>query len=91
MIIGQTLISFLLPLQLYAHKLENWHPQADALVRIACNSAGLIGLPSMMNQIPVINHNPELQVRAAAKEDKPLKRRKLFVLNLLKNTNTFNQ
>lgn len=87
MIIGPTFISLLLPLQLYAHHLESWHLQTDAFIRIACDSAGLIGLPTLMNQFPVINHNPELAVRAAIKEDKPLKRRKLFVLNLLKNTN----
>ncbi len=89
MIFGPAFISFLLPLQLYAHQLEHWHPQTDAFIHIACDSAGLIGLPSLMNQFPVVNHNPELQIRAAIKEDKPLKRRKLYILNLLKSNNTF--
>ena len=84
MLIGPTIISFLLPLQLHAHNIQNWHPETDAFVHIARDSAGLIGLPSLMNKIPVINYDQELMLREATKYDRPPKRRKLFVINLVK-------
>ena len=83
MIIGPALISLILPLQLYAHNLQNWHPQSDSFIHIACDSAGLIGLPSLMNKVPLVNHNPELQLRSAIKEDEPPKRRKYFIRKLI--------
>ena len=84
MLIGPTIISFLLPLQLHAHNIQNWHPEMDAFVHIARDSAGLIGLPSLMNKIPVINYDQELMLREATKYDRPPKRRKLFVMNFVK-------
>ena len=84
MLIGPTIISFLLPLQLHAHNIQNWHPETDAFVHIARDSAGLIGLPSLMNKIPVINYDQELMLREATKYDRPPKRRKLFVINFVK-------
>ena len=84
MLIGPTIISFLLPLQLHAHNIQNWHPEMDAFVHIARDSAGLIGLPSLMNKIPVINYDQELMLREATKYDQPPKRRKLFVMKFVK-------
>ena len=84
MLIGPTIISFLLPLQLHAHNIQSWHPEMDAFVHIARDSAGLIGLPSLMNKIPVINYDQELMLREATKYDRPPKRRKLFVMNFVK-------
>ncbi len=84
MLIVPTIISFLLPLQLHAHNIQNWHPEMDAFVHIARDSAGLIGLPSLMNKIPVINYDQELMLREATKYDRPPKRRKLFVMNFVK-------
>ena len=89
MLIGPAIISFLLPLQLHAHNIQNWHPETDAFVHIARDSAGLIGLPSLMNKIPVINYDQELMLREATKYDRPPKRRKLFVMKFLRSTNTF--
>ena len=84
MLIGPAIISFLLPLQLHAHNIQNWHPETDAFVHIARDSAGLIGLPSLMNKVPVINYDQELMLREATKYDRPPKRRKLFVMNFVK-------
>jgi hypothetical protein len=89
MLIGPTLISFLLPLQLHAHNIQNWHPEMDLFVYIARDSAALIGLPNLMNKFPVINYDQELALREATKYDRPPKRRKLFVLKFLRSTNTF--
>lgn len=83
MLIGPTLISFLLPLQLYAHDIQNWHPETDVYVRIARDTAGLIGLPSLMNKVPVINYDQELLLREPTKYDRPPKRRKIFIKNFL--------
>lgn len=84
MLIGPTIISFLLPLQLHAHNIQNWHPEMDAFVHIARDSAGLIGLPSLANKFPVINYDQELMLREATKYDRPPKRRKLFVMYFVK-------
>lgn len=89
MLIGPTLISFLLPLQLYAHDIQNWHPETDVYVRIARDSAVLIGVPNLMNRFPVINYDQELFLREPTKYDRPPKRRKLFILQFLRSTKTF--
>lgn len=89
MLIGPAIISFLLPLQLYANDLQHFSLEADICVRIARDSAGLIGLPTLMNRFPIINNDQELMVRDATKYDRPPKRRKLFVLKFLRGTNTF--
>lgn len=89
MLIGPFLISFLLPIQLYANDLQHWRPETDVYVRIARDSAILIGLPSLMNRFPIINHNQELVLREATKYDKHPKRRKLSVLKFLRSTRTF--
>jgi hypothetical protein len=89
MLIGPAIISFLLPLQLYANNLQNWHPEMDAFVCIARDSAGLIGLPSLMNKFPVISYDQELFLREPTKYDEPPKRRKWFVLKFLRSMNTF--
>lgn len=89
MLIGPAIISFLLPLQLYAKDLQHFRLETDVYVRIARDSAGLIGLPTLMNRFPIINHDQELMVRDATKYDRPPKRRKLFVLKFLSSTNTF--
>ena len=89
MLIGPLIISFLLPLQLYANDLQHFRFETDVYVRIARDSAGLIGLPSMMNKVPVINYDQELLLRDATKYDRPPKRRKLFILKFLRSTNTF--
>jgi hypothetical protein len=89
MLIGPFLISFLLPIQLYANDLQHWRPETDVYVRIARDSAALIGLPSLMNRFPIINYNQELVLREATKYDRPPKRRKIFVLNFLRSTRTF--
>lgn len=89
MLIGPAIISFLLPLQLYANDLQYFRLETDVCVLIARDSAGLIGLPTLMNRFPIINHDQELMVRDATKYDRPTKRRKLFVLKFLRSTNTF--
>ncbi len=89
MLIGPVIISLLLPLQLYAKNLQDFRLEIDVYVRIAIDSAGLIGLPTLMNRFPVINHDQELMVRDATKYDRPPKRRKLFILKFLGSTRTF--
>lgn len=89
MLIGPFLISFLLPIQLYANDLQHWRPETDVYVRIARDSAVLIGIPNLMNRFPLINHNQELALREPTKYDKLPKRRKLFILKFLRNTRTF--
>ena len=89
MLIGPVIISLLLPLQLYANDLQHFRLETDVYVRIARDSAVLIGVPNLMNRFPVINHDQELILREATKYDRPLKRRKLFILKFLRSTNTF--
>ena len=89
MLIGPAIISFLLPMQIYANDIQHFRPETDLYVRIARDTAVLIGVPNLMNRFPVINHDQELILREATKYDQPLKRRKLFILKFLRGTNTF--
>jgi hypothetical protein len=89
MLIGPAIIAFLLPIQIYANDLQHYRPETDLYVRIARDTAVLIGLPNLMNRFPVINHDQELILREATKYDRPPKRRKLFILKFLRSTNTF--
>jgi hypothetical protein len=89
MLIGPTIISFLLPLQVYANDLQHFRPETDIYVRIARDTAVLIGVPNLMNRFPVINYDQELMLRDATKYDRPPKRRKLFILKFLRSTKTF--
>jgi hypothetical protein len=79
MLIGPAIISFLLPIQIYANDIQHYRPETDLYVRIARDTAVLIGLPNLMNRFPVINHDQELILREATKYDRPLKRRKQFI------------
>jgi hypothetical protein len=89
MLIGPTIISFLLPIQIYANDLEHFRPETDLYVRIARDTAVLIGVPNLMNRFPVINHDQELLIREATKYDRPLKRRKQSILKFLRSTKSF--
>lgn len=89
MIIGPTLISFLLPLQLHLHKMSEWKPQVHAFVHIVCDSAWLIGLPNLMNAKPITNNNQELLLREKTNFDKLPKRRRLFIINSISNMSIF--
>jgi hypothetical protein len=89
MLIGPTIISFLLPIQIYANDIQHFRPETDLYVRIARDTAVLIGLPNLMNRFPVINHDQELILREANKYDRPLKRRKQFIIKFLRSTKTF--
>jgi len=79
MLIGPAIISFLLPIQIYANDIQHFRPETDLYVRIARDTAVLIGVPNLMNRFPVINHDQELILRDATKHDRPPKRRKLFI------------
>ena len=89
MLIGPTIISFLLPIQIYANDIQHYRPETDLYVRIARDTAVLIGLPNLMNRFPVINYDQELILREATKYDRPIKRRKQFILKFLRSTKTF--
>jgi hypothetical protein len=89
MLIGPAIISFLLPIQIYANDLQHYHPETDLYVRIARDTALLMGMPNLMNRFPVINHDQELILREVTKYDRPLKRRKQFILKFLRSTKTF--
>lgn len=79
----------MMPLQLHIHDIKEWRHEGFAFVLIAHDSAQIIGLPSLKNMLPVINHDQELYLRDATKYDRPLKRRKLFVINFLRQMRTF--
>jgi hypothetical protein len=89
MLIGPAIITFLMPIQIYANELQYFRPETDLYVRIARDTAVLIGVPNLMNRFPVINHDQELILREATKYDRPIKRRKQFILNFLRSTKTF--
>ncbi len=89
MLIGPAIISFLMPVQLYANDLQHLKLETDLYVRIARDTAVLIGVPNLMNRFPVTNYDQELALREATKYDRPLKRRKQFILKFLRSTNTF--
>ncbi len=89
MLIGPTLISLLLPLQLHIHDLTEWRHEGQAYLHIAYDAAYLIGLPNLKNKFPVQNHNPELYLREADRFDRPPSRRKVFVLNFLRQMRTY--
>jgi len=89
MLIGPTLISFLLPLQLHIHDLSEWRHEGQAYVHIAYDAAYLVGLPSLKNKFPIVNHDQELYLRDATRFDRPPSRRKTFVLNFLRQMRSY--
>ena len=89
MLIGPILIAGLLPLQLTMHHLEEWHHAAFSYVQIANDSANLIGLPNLRNKFPIQVDNQELLLRDPNPDDKPLTRRKTYVIQFLRQMRTF--
>jgi hypothetical protein len=50
------------------------------------DSARLLGLPTYRNRVPITVFNPELNLRDAIKEDKPISRRLQFIQSYLNKT-----
>ena len=50
------------------------------------DSARLLGLPTYRNKVSIAVFNPELNLRDAIKEDKPISRRLQFIQNYLNKT-----
>lgn len=86
MTLGAYFLSFILPLQLgllnsgVDSSTRFWAAQATI------DTARIIGLGSYRNKVPLENHNPELYLRQAFKEDEPMPRRKQFIQSYVTNS-----
>lgn len=89
MIIATFVVSYLLPLQVYAGNLNYWRPQQDLFVISTKNIARLVGLPTPAKALYKVILTDEFKLRSIEKTDYMPKPRQLFFYTYMNQESVF--